>query len=76
MLFRSQYTDDILKNLETIIAHSIESTSQQFDRSIDSLQDCLEIVKSNRMELRPDGGEQAGEEAELAEGESINLDML
>ena len=69
-------TDDILKNLETIIAHSIESTSQQFDRSIDSLQDCLEIVKSNRMELRPDGGEQAGEEAELAEGESINLDML
>ena len=72
----TQYTDDILKNLETIIAHSIESTSQQFDRSIDALQDCLEIVKANRMELRPDGGEQAGEEAELAEGESINLDML
>lgn len=72
----TQYTDDILGNLETIIAHSIESTSQQFDRSIDSLQGCLDIVKSNRMELRPESGEQAGEDAELAEGESINLDML
>ena len=48
-----QYTDDILGNLETLITQFIENTSQQFDRSTHSLEDCLNIVKSNRMELNP-----------------------
>ena len=60
-----QYTDDILGNLETIIAHSIDTVSQQFQRTVSSLQDCMNIVKSNRMELHP---------ADV-EAEPINLDM-
>ncbi len=67
-----QYTDDILGNLENLIAHSIESTQQHFDRTIDSLQNCLNIVKSNRMELNPSEGEEE-QEQELAEEESIHL---
>jgi cell division septum initiation protein DivIVA len=68
-----QYTDDILGNLETIIAHSIESTRQQFDRCVESLQGCLDIVKSNRMELNPSGGQAVDEEPDLKEEESITL---
>ena len=67
-----QYTDDILGNLENLIALSIESTQQHFDRTIDSLQNCLNIVKSNRMELNPSEGEEE-QEQELAEEESIHL---
>ncbi len=68
-----QYTDDILGNLETLITHSIENTSQQFDRSIHSLEECLDIVKSNRMELNPAAEEPQENEQELAEEESIRL---
>ena len=68
-----QYTDDILGNLETIIAHSIESTRQQFDGCVESLQGCLDIVKSNRMELNPSGGQAVDEEPDLKEEESITL---
>lgn len=71
-----QYTDDILGNLETIIAHSIDSTRQQFERSIAALQSCMDVVKSNRMELHPADVEAEIENTEIAEGEGINLDML
>lgn len=67
-----QYTDDILGNLENLIAQSIESTQQHFDRTIDSMQNCLNIVKANRMELNPSEGE-GEQEQELAEEESIHL---
>ena len=68
-----QYTDDILGNLETLITQFIENTSQQFDRSTHSLEDCLNIVKSNRMELNPAPEEPENQEQELAEEESIRL---
>jgi len=68
-----QYTDDILGNLETIIAHSIESTSQQFERTMASLQNCMNIVKSNRMELHPADVEAASEQMDMIEEEGIDL---
>ena len=71
-----QYTDDILGNLETIIAHSMESTSQQFEKTVSALQNCMDIVKSNRMELHPADVEAQAEQGEIAEGEGINLDMM
>lgn len=71
-----QYTDDILGNLETIIAHSIDNASQQFERTITSLQNCMNVVKSNRMELHPADVEAEVEKSESSEGEDINLDLL
>lgn len=71
-----QYTDDILGNLETIIAHSIDNTSQQFERTMSSLQNCMNVVKSNRMELHPADVEAEMEKNDIPEGEDINLDLL
>ncbi len=71
-----QYTDDILGNLETIIAHSIDNTSQQFERTMSSLQNCMNVVKSNRMELHPADEEAEMEKNDIPEGEDINLDLL
>lgn len=48
-----QYTDDVLKNLEEIIAHSVETTQARTDSLMKSLQNCYEIVNTNRRELNP-----------------------
>lgn len=66
-----QYTDDILKNLENIIAHSIETTTARYNELSASLNNCYEIVKANRSELAP-----SDEDELLEEGEGLNLDIL
>ena len=71
-----QYTDDILGNLETLISHSIDNTSQQFDRTLSSMRDCMHVVKSTRMELHPADVEAEIEQSKEGEEESINLDIL
>lgn len=66
-----QYTDDILKNLENIIAHSIEAANVKYGDLTNSLHNCYDIVKANRSELAPSDVD------ELEEGEEmINLDIL
>ena len=49
-----QYTDDILANLEQIIENGINIANEHYGRLIDDLNGCLNVVQSNRMELRPD----------------------
>ena len=60
-----QYTDDMLANLQMIIEHSIENNGSKYDALMASLDKDLNIVVSNRKELRPDPEEVAAEE-ELA----------
>lgn len=60
-----QYTDDMLANLQMIIEHSIENNRSKYDALLASLNKDLNIVVSNRKELRPDPEEVAAEE-ELA----------
>lgn len=60
-----QYTDDMLANLQMIIEHSIENNRSKYDALMASLDKDLNIVISNRKELRPDPEEVAAEE-ELA----------
>ena len=60
-----QYTDDMLANLQMIIEHSIENNRSKYDALMASLDKDLNIVVSNRKELRPDPEEVAAEE-ELA----------
>lgn len=71
-----QYTDDILGSLEEIITHTMESESQNYERTVASLQNCYEIVKSNRMELHPSDVELAPEMQDTEEDSDLNLDML
>ena len=52
-----QYTDDILKGLESIIGHAIGSTRSRTDNLVNSLQECYTVVNTNRIELSPAGGD-------------------
>ncbi|MGL5435410.1 MAG: vacuolar family H+-ATPase subunit H [Lachnospiraceae bacterium] len=45
------YTDDMLKSLQTIITHSMEGAQNRFDAFMSSMQSSHDIVTSNRNEL-------------------------
>ncbi|MCI9568819.1 MAG: vacuolar family H+-ATPase subunit H [Lachnospiraceae bacterium] len=46
-----QYTDDMLKSLQTIITHSMEGAQGRFDAYLSSMKSSYDIVTSNRNEL-------------------------
>ena len=54
-----QYTDDILKNLENTISHSMETSKSRHDSYMSSLQGFLAVVTANRAELNPIADEPA-----------------
>lgn len=60
-----QYTDDMLANLQMIIEHSLENNKSKYDALMNSLNKDLNIVVSNRKELRPEATAVEAEE-ELA----------
>lgn len=60
-----QYTDDMLRSLQTIINHTMEGARGRFDAFMTSMQSSYEIVSSNRDELA--GGINRGEEQEQQE---------
>ena len=59
------YTDDMLANLQMIIEHSIENNRVKYEGLLNSLTKDLNIVISNRNELRPEP-ENVAVEQELA----------
>jgi len=50
-----QYTDDLLANAESIIGHTLDSYTNKYDGLINSLQECYEVVRTNRSELEIPG---------------------
>lgn len=48
-----QYTDEMLDNLEKIMAHTIDAAGSKYNNFINSIQSCYDIVNKNRMELSP-----------------------
>ena len=48
-----QYTDDILRNLETAISSAMNAARTHHDSYMNALQGFLEIVSANRAELNP-----------------------
>lgn len=48
-----QYTDDILKNLESTISHAMDSFKARSDAYMSTLQGFLDVVTTNRAELNP-----------------------
>ena len=73
----TQYTDDLLGNLENIISHSMDVANAKYENLIFSLKGCYDIVKDNRSQLYP-VEEMAEQEAidkaaaEAAEGNEAN----
>ena len=51
-----QYTDDMLANVENIIAHTMEGASFRYEELMSGLNNCYETVKANRAELNPMAG--------------------
>ncbi len=60
-----QYTDDMLRSLQTIINHTMEGAKGRFDAFMTSMQSSYDIVSSNRNELA--GGINRSEEQEQPE---------
>ena len=50
------YTDDMLANVENIIAQSMEGAAFRYEQLITGLNQCYETVKANRAELFPMAG--------------------
>ena len=75
-----QYTDDILKNLEEIIGHAMDTTQARTENLMKSLQGCYDLVNANRNELRPEEETEASKESEPQEEEvpqmEVNTDLL
>ena len=73
-----QYTDDILKNLENTISHSMEAAKSRHDSYINSLQGFLDVVTANRAELSPMDDETGSVEKESEELPNVQItsDML
>ena len=62
------YTDDLLKNMEEILSRSIDTTQARTERLLESLQEYLGIVMTNRAELVPQ--EMISEEMEQIPGQN------
>ena len=63
----NQYTDDMLRSLQTIINHTMEGAKGRFDSFMSSMQSSYDIVSSNRNELagglvQPQEGQEQGQE--------------
>ena len=71
-----EYTDNLLGNLQNIIAHTIETSASRYESLLTSLQECRDTVTANRAELYPQ--EEAAEEEESApeQEESRTLDDI
>lgn len=62
-----QYTDDMLRSLQTIISHSMDGAKNRFDEYMASMQSSYDIVSSNRNELSAGIIESAEEETPAEE---------
>lgn len=48
-----QYTDDMLRSLQTILNHTMDNAKGRFDAFMSSMQSSYDIVTNNRKELSP-----------------------
>lgn len=75
-----QYTDDILRNLENTISHSMDAAKARHDAYMSSLQGFLDVVTTNRAELNPTAEEPVPKKEEPKAEElpkiEITSDML
>ena len=65
------YTDDMLKNLQEIIEHTMNSSQSRFDGLMQSLKGCYDIVNANRAELSQSDEDVEEETMEQTESEIV-----
>ena len=68
-----QYTDDMLANVENIVAQCMEGTAFRYEQLMAGLNDCYETVKANRAELFPMAGLEDLEEDSKPESKGIDV---
>ncbi|MCD8330030.1 MAG: vacuolar family H+-ATPase subunit H [Lachnospiraceae bacterium] len=68
-----QYTDSALKNLQTIISHSMEDSQSRFDSFIHQMQGSLEVVTANRRELN--AGDEPAQTADAEDDYKIDISL-
>ena len=66
-----QYTDDLLANAENIVGHALDSYTTKYDGLVNSLQECYDMVRSNRSELEIPEKSARGLEAEYGTEEEV-----
>lgn len=69
-----QYTDDMLANVEAIIASAMEGAAFRYEELMSGLNQCYETVKLNRTQLYPVAEMEALEKE--AKNNSVSLDMM
>lgn len=62
-----EYTDEMLGTLQTIIGNTIDSAGAKYGNLLKTLQDCFDVVNTNRGELHPEGVPQPREQAPVHE---------
>ncbi len=70
-----QYTDDLLASIETLLNHSIQTTSGQYENMLTSLNQYRDVVINNRQELHGEEEEGTYEPVSSNTGE-IALDLM
>ena len=68
-----RYTDDMLANVENIIAQAMEGSTFRYEQLMSGLNDCYEVVKANRAELFPMTGLEDLEEDAGAEPKGLEV---
>ena len=68
-----KYTDDMLANVENIIAQSMEGAAFRYEQLMSGLSNCYETVKANRAELFPMAGLEDLEEEVEAEPKPLDV---
>lgn len=72
-----QYTDEILANLENLLAQTMNTTTAHYESFANNLNSYAEIVRTNRAELHPQDVEDLLKDVADAEsGNSLKMDML
>lgn len=78
----TQYTDDILANIENLMTQTMKMTTDHYESFITALNHYNDIVNANRVELNPPEADEylppdAPEEKNTQEtGTNLNLDLL
>ena len=65
------YTDDMMANMEQILATAINESGEKYKNYLTSIQSCYDVVRQNRSELAPQvSGAETTETEEIAEADA------
>ncbi|MDE7249010.1 MAG: vacuolar family H+-ATPase subunit H, partial [Lachnospiraceae bacterium] len=78
----TQYTDDILANIENLLTQTMKVTTEHYESFITALNHYNDIVNANRVELNPPEADEdlppdtPENEGQQETGGNLNLDLL